>query len=119
MPRINTPQSLSVATLRLMADDVTNVGKQMERQLEMARELGVLTLNVRYSETFEASLKRINTFSEEIKLALRAAVEKDSDEAMIDDGDRQASAAAKRSKAKATKPVDASINPNTGRPWAK
>lgn len=120
MPRINAPQSYKVATLRLMADDVTNVGKQMERQLEMAKDLGVTELLVRYGDTVNEALKRINTFSDEIKLALRVAVESRDNEKMLSEGDEQAAAAAARLKAKAkSKKADPTINPKTGRPFAK
>lgn len=118
MPKHNESEIVGISTLRLMGEDVSNAAKQIERHLQLAEQFGVKELDMKFLKSVETAIKRVNSFGLEIKEAIYVAVKASENERMLAEGDEQAAAAAARLKAKSKK-ADPTINPKTGRPFAK
>lgn len=116
MPSINDSQTLRLVTLRLLVDDIQSVAQKIERQLQMASDLGVESLEVQYLDTAKKSLVSLNNFAEKVKAAVVASTEI----SPVAGGDEQAkSASLKRSaKERVARKNQHALDPKTGKPLA-
>lgn len=115
MPSVNDNQSLRIVTLKLLYDDIESVAQKFARQLKIAEDLGIETIEVPYLDTAKKSLVSLNNFAEKVKVAIVAATET----SPVHGGDKQAQAASiKRTvKAKMARKNPFAVDPKTGKPF--
>jgi hypothetical protein len=88
MPKTNDSIAYPITTLRLLADDALNAAKEIERQCDLARSMGLDSIDLRYTATAEKSVGSFSNFAQEVKRTIRATTIA-KDDAMIEAADRE------------------------------
>lgn len=88
MPKTNDSIGYPITTLRLLADDALNAAKEIERQCDLARSMGLESIELRYTATAEKSVGSFSNFAQEVKRTIRATTIS-RDDAMIAATDKE------------------------------